>query len=188
MSDEQTLYRRVLRRETHSSRAGAAITVAAVLVLLCVAAGAGAIWLVIDSAARDSVFSATSGFEPDAAVAPMTAVAGGVVALLGLWLLLLGVLPGRKARHGRTAGRVAVVTDDGVAADVIADKVAKSLSTKRDLVSVTVGRRNAVVTVTPVSGVPVDEEAARQAASDAASSLGRPLSPRIDVASRGVIA
>lgn len=186
--DEQAVYRRLIRRETHSSRAGAAIAVAAVLVVLCVAAGAAAVWLLVDTTARDTVFTALSGFDPEARTAPVVAVAGGVAALLGLWLLLLGVLPGRRPRRGRPAGRVAVVIDDGLAADVIADEVAGELATKRELVRVTVGCRRTVVTVTPVSGLPVDEDAARRAASEAASSLGWPSAPRIAVAPRGVMA
>ncbi|HEY0119503.1 MAG TPA: hypothetical protein VGC04_12050 [Cellulomonas sp.] len=185
---EEAVYRRVLRRETHASRAAAAITVAVVLVVLCAAAGASAVWFLVDATARDRVFAAVSGFDVRARTAPVVAVVGGVVMLLGLWLLLLGVLPGRRARHGRTAGRLAVVTDDGVAADVIADTVAGALAVARDLVHVSVGHRSAVVTITPVSGVAVDEAAARRAASDATSRLGRPLAPRIAVASRGVVA
>ncbi len=188
MTEQQMVYRRILRRETHSSRAGAAIVVAVILILLCLAVGAGVVWLAIDPGLRDAMHSWSSGLAGDGFAPPPLLAGGAIVAILGLWLVLLALLPGRRARQGRIAGRVALLADDEVTANAIADRVARRLGVDRGQVRVTVARRAAAVQITPVSGVPVDQQAAARAVDEVADGLGLSLVPRITVADHGVLA
>ncbi len=185
---DRALSLRVLRRETHSSRAGAAIVVAIVLALIGIAAGAGSVWLLVDPGTREAVAAYLSALTAEGLVTPVVIVAAVVAALLGLWLVLLALLPGRRPRHGRFDGRIAVVAEDGVVADLIADRVAKTLGVDRSRIRATVGRRTATVVVTPTSGVTVDRGAASGAVETASSGLGIPLVPHIVVAEHGVVA
>ncbi len=185
---ERAAYRRVLRRETHSPRAGAAVTVAVVLGLLGLGVGAGSIWLLVDAAARDAAVGSLGGLTSDRLASPVVLAAGIVAGLLGLWLALLALLPGRRARHGRFDGRIVVIAEDGVIADLVADRVARTLGVERTRIRATVGRRTAMVVVTPTSGLAVDRGAACGAVESATADLGMPLAARVVVAGRGVIA
>ncbi len=185
---ERSIYRRVLRRELHSSRAGGAIAVALLLGLAGLAAGAGAAWLLVDPDTRHLVAEALRGLTAERLAAPVVLGAGIVAGLLGLWLVLLAVLPGRRARHARFDGRTAVFADDGVIADIVVDRVAKALGIERGRIRATVAQRSTKVVVTPTSGVAVNRSAASGAAEAASADLGTPLAPQIIVAAQGVIA
>jgi hypothetical protein len=111
---------------------------------------------------------------------------GGVA--VGLILVALALLPGHRARHGRTAGRVELVVDDGLLADAAAHAVAERCALAPSQVSVTVTARRARVRIRPISGVPVDERAAAAAAERALDRLGYPLQPVVIVSSKGVLA
>lgn len=188
MSEHERLYRRILRRETHSSRTAAVLAVAATLIVLCLAVGAAAVRLAVDSASRETVVSWASGASGDTFARPAVITGGAIAATLGLWLVLLAMLPGRRARHGRLAGRVALLADDEVTADAIADRVARELGLDRRQVRVTVARRAAAVKVTPTSGVAVDQHAAARAVDEVVEGLGLALVPLVTVAAQGVLA
>ncbi|WP_431806779.1 hypothetical protein [Microbacterium paraoxydans] len=179
--------RRLLRRETRSSRTAPATVLAVLLaVVLLGLLGVGA------AAAVDAGFRAdATALLADVAEAlrvPAVAIAtGAVLVVLAVLLLALAVLPGRRARRARLSGRTALVVDDGVLADAIADGVARRTGVPRSRVSVTVGRRSATVRLTPTSGVPVDREAAQTAAADVLSEVGFALTPRVHVETEGVV-
>ncbi|WP_423463827.1 hypothetical protein ACO229_03840 [Promicromonospora sp. MS192] len=187
MRDERSLHRWVLRRETHSSRTGAAVAVASVLAVVMVAvAGVGAWWFAAPGS-RDAIggWLGTASSVTGDRVALTTA---GVVALvLALVLVALAVLPGRLPRRARSADRLAVLVDDGVLADAVADAVAARCGVDPRQVSATVGRRRTTVRVTPTSGVPVDHAAATEAAADAVAAVGFTTTARLTVAPQGVV-
>jgi hypothetical protein len=94
--------RRILYRETHSSRAAVA-TVAAVLVMALAAyglleAGVHAIgqpaWLIEPQLAAERIVALPAGIPP-----LLLGVIGAVLAMAGLVFVLNAVLPGRRARH-----------------------------------------------------------------------------------------
>jgi hypothetical protein len=188
MTNEQTTYRRVLRRETHAPRTIPAAVVAAVGVVLLLALLAGGVWWLVDEAFRGGV---ARWFDALAAGGPQQAVpfgVGAVLVLLAVVLLALAVLPGRRARRARTTARTALLVDDGVIADSIAESVARRVGVDRGRVTVTVGRRNVAVRITPTSGVPVDRFAAESAVNDILSGIGFVATPRVTVDENGVIA
>jgi len=188
MSSERAVYRRVLRRETHSSRAGAAITVAVCLILLLIAAGAGCVFLILHLptvAVLEEVFAELGRFRP--AVRYPVLGGGIVLAVLGLIVLVLGIVPGRKARRQLASERTAVVVDDTVIANAIADRVSSAAGADRGRVKVTVGRRRADVRIVPTSGVPVSMAAATDAAGTEAAGYGLSGHPRVRIAEHGAV-
>lgn len=94
--------RRILYRETHSSRAAVA-TVAAVLVMALAAYGlleaavhaiGQPAWLIEPQLAAERIVALPAGIPP-----LLLGVIGAVVAMAGLVFVLNAVLPGRRARH-----------------------------------------------------------------------------------------
>lgn len=185
---------RIIRRETHSSRAVVA-SVAAVLVLVVAGyglleAGVHAIgqpaWLIDPRAAGDQLVRLPAGV-PTALLAAL----GAVLAMLGLVFFLNGILPGRRARHvlHGTGTGPAVVVDDEVIASALARRARLAANVTPDQVMVVVSQRQVVVNVRPTSGVPVDQDVVLAAVQDELDhmSLEPAPAPRVTVASSGVI-
>lgn len=187
MNDEKAVYRRVLRRETHSPRTVAAVVVALALLLVLAAGAVLAVWTAIDPSLRDAMvqrFDAAASWGGSRAV---VIVAGCVLVLIALLLVVLAVAPGRRPRRGRTTDRVALLVDDGVLADAAAERVARSVGVDRRQVSVTVGRRRVIARITPTSGVPVPVASALDALRRTMDDLGFPAEPRVSVAGTGTV-
>jgi len=166
MSTSST-YRRVLRRETHSSRSGVAVTLAVLLVLVfawigteSVLAALGTAPLLVAPADAASAVLGAAG----APVGALTAV-GAVVAIVGLVLIVVSLAPGRRGRRAATADRTAAVVDDRVIARSLARTASFAGDVHPDRVSVSVGKKVALVEIDPVSGRTADlrsiEEAVR---------------------------
>ena len=187
MRDEKAIYRRVIRRETHAARTAPAVVVAAVAAVVSVAVVVAGVWWTVDAGARDSAsrwWADASSVVPSAVL-----VAGGAVAvLIALLLAASALLPGGRARRARTTDRVAVVIDDGVLADAVADAVSLDAGVERGRVSVTLTRREVHVRVTPTSGLALDEAGVAVASDRVIAALGLALKTRVSVASSGVIA
>lgn len=187
MKNEQATYRRVLRRETHASRTAPATVTALIVFVLLLAAIAAGVWWLVDDGFRERVTR-----EFDAFIAVMLPVvpiaAGAVLVILALVLLALALLPGRRARRARMTQRTALLVDDGVIADSVAEAVARRAGVERSRASVTVGRRNVTVRITPTSGIPVDRFAAESAVTDILAEIGFSANPRIIVEASGVVA
>ncbi|TFD47817.1 hypothetical protein E3T55_14785 [Cryobacterium frigoriphilum] len=181
--------RRVLRRETHSSRSGLAITVALLIIVVCLIVGTEMVLQLLGRAPL--LFSPTDAARTAAAPASdlrrVMVPLGIGVALVGLLLLLAAVLPGRRTRHGLSTDRLAVVVDDEVIASALARSAAIAAGVAPDAVRVTVGRRSAQVRLTPTSGIRVDEARVTEAAVSALERVGpRPsIRPRLLVAPTG---
>jgi hypothetical protein len=188
MTSERTIYRRVLRRETHSSRTSAAVVAASVAIAILAAGVIGGVWGLLDPRV---VGEARVWFDEAIPVGNRAAasVAAGVIALLlALVLIALAVGPGRRARRARTTERVALLVDDGVLADAVADAVALRCGIDRRQVATTLGRSSVTVRITPTSGIRVDDDAAAAAASSTMTALGFTATPRVRVESGGVVA
>lgn len=188
MNKEQAVYRRVLRRETHSSRAGAAVTLASVLIVLLVAATAFGVWWVVDRGLRDDVADQTAAVSSIAGDGGTLMTAGCVAVVLAIVLIAVALLPGRLARRARSTDRLALLVDDGVLADSVADAVAARCGIDPRQVSATINRRTATVRVTPTSGVDVDRAAATDSAVATLAAVGFSVAPKLFVADRGVVA
>ncbi|MFB2557434.1 hypothetical protein [Herbiconiux liangxiaofengii] len=159
------LYRRIVRRETHSSRAGIAVTVAVILALVLawigtesVLAGLGRPPLLVTPAdAATAVLGAAS-----APVGLVTAIAAAV-AVVGVVLVVVALAPGRRGRRGALRSRTATVVDDGVIARSLARTASYAGDVDPDQVHVTVARRRAVIDVTRTSGRSTDVGSIRAA-------------------------
>ncbi|MGM9472905.1 hypothetical protein ACS5PJ_12970 [Pseudarthrobacter sp. YS3] len=186
--------RRILYRETHSSRAAVA-TVAAVLVMAAAAyglleSGVHAIgqpaWLIEPQLAAERIVALPAGIPP-----LLLGASGAVVAMAGLFFLLNAVLPGRRARHvldgmGTSA---AVVVDDEVIASALARSARLAANVTPEQVMVVVSQRQVIVNVRPTSGVPVAETAVLAAVQEEVREMSLfPLPEvRVNIATAGVI-
>lgn len=157
-----TLYRRVLRRETHSPRAALAVF-AAVLLILAFA------WMATESVLEllgrppllvspgEALLAVIS--LPTAVITPAIVGAGVVATIIGLIFVAYAVLPGRRARHTGVVGRTAVVVDNAVIASALARTASNAANIDPDQVVVSIGHRTAEIRVRPSSGFSVDEAA-----------------------------
>ncbi|MFJ4170941.1 DUF6286 domain-containing protein [Paenarthrobacter sp. NPDC089714] len=153
---------RILRRETHSSRAGAAGIAAVLVILLCVYAllesGVRAVgqppWLIDPGTAAERIIALPAGMQP-----LLLGAAGAVIAMVGLFFFLHALLPGRRARHLLRDPRIAVVVDDEVLASALARRARAAANVTPEQVMVVVSQRLVVVNVRPTSGSRVSEEA-----------------------------
>ncbi|QHC68235.1 hypothetical protein GSU68_17760 [Rathayibacter sp. VKM Ac-2759] len=160
-----SLYPRILRRETHSSRSGSAIVLAAVLILLFAWLGTEAVIAALGQPAllvapQDG---ATALLSAASAPIALTAAAGAVAALIGLVLLVLSFAPGRRGRRIAGSGRTATVVDDRVIAQSVARTAAYASDVDPDQVSVSIGRSTVGVTVARTSGRSTDIGGIREA-------------------------
>ena len=188
MKDRQAIYRRLLRRETHSSRSGVAVVFAVLFAAVLLALVGLAVWAGYDEGFRQIV---AAWIEDSVAAVDGPALLVGVGAaclVIAATLILVAVLPGRRARHARATERFALVADDGVLADAAADAVSRACALGRAQVSTTLARRGLAVRITPTSGIHVDRQRAARAASAALVGAGFDGEATVDVAQEGVIA
>ncbi|AXH34173.1 DNA/RNA endonuclease G [Humibacter sp. BT305] len=167
MSTTDPVLGRVVRRETHSPRTAATAIVLVVLML-------GLAYLGVEIVLRllslpPLLLSPGQGLDWLAALPtgqPAAAVVGGsiVVALIGLVLIVLALGAGRLPKH--RMGEEAVVVDNGVIAQALAQHVSDELSLGRENVTVGVAHRAADITVRPQPGLTVDPAAVRAAAEE----------------------
>jgi len=158
MSTHNALYGRITRRETHSPRSTLAIVLAVIVILACALASTE----IVLALASQKPLVARPGAVADLLVnmpryPPATVIAVGVLAaIVGLVLVIAALAPGRTARHVVATERTAAVVDNEVIASALARHAARAGNVDPDSVSVSVSHRQAVVRVTPVSGLPVD--------------------------------
>lgn len=192
VAGEDPAMSRILRRETHSSRAGAAVIAAVLVIILCVyallEAGVRAVgqppWLVDPTTAAERIIALPEGISP-----LLLGASGAVVAMVGLFFLLHAVLPGRRARHLLRDPRTAVVVDDEVLASALARRARMAANVTQEQVMVVVSRQIVVVNVRPTSGSRVSHDAvlaAVQAELEEMSPVPMPT-VRVNLASSGVI-
>ena len=163
-----SLYKRIVRRETHSSRAGIAITLAVLLIIALAWIGTEAVLAAVGTAPLLLAPTDLVGSTLDAASAPvgvLTAVAV-VVALIGLVLIVVSLAPGRRGRRGAKAERTVAVVDDRVIARSLARTASYAGDVDPSQVSVSVGKRSALIEVTRTSGRQTDVRSIDEAVRD----------------------
>lgn len=188
---------RIVRRETRSTRAGAAIVAAVVVMAL---AGYGLLeaavhaigqppWLIEPQVAAERLTALPAGISP-----LLLAAIGAVLAMVGLVFFLNGVAPGRRARHTLAggwleSGRPAVVIDDEVIASSLARRARLAANVTPEQVMVVVSQRQVMVNVRPTSGVPVNGDAVLAAVREEVDQMALDPAPevRINVAPSGVV-
>lgn len=163
---EASAYRRILRRETHSSRSGAAVIVLIALVIVSA-------WVGIESVYAGLGLKALLFSPLDSLATLVTAsthqgglvIAVGIVTgIVGVILVIIGLTPGRRGRHTIDDPRVAVVVDDQVVAASLARRARLAGSLAPGQVNAWVSRTSARITITPASGARADDESVLAAA------------------------
>lgn len=162
------LYRRIVRRETHSSRSGIAITLAIILIVVLAWIGTESVLaaigqpplLVAPADAAGAVLGAAGG-----PVGVLTAI-GAVVAIVGIVLIVVSLAPGRRGRRGGASQRTVAVVDDRVIARSLARTASYAGDVDPDQVNVSVGKRSAVIEVTRTSGRSTDLRSIDEAVRD----------------------
>lgn len=159
------IYRRVVRRETHSSRSGIAIVLAVLLILVFA-------WIGTEAVLAALMQPALLVSPADAAVAVLDAVsapvallitAGAVGAVIGIILIIVSFAPGRRGRRGSISSRTAAVVDDRIIAQSVAGTASYAGDVDPDQVKVTVGGRSVNVDVTRSSGRTADVRGIQEA-------------------------
>lgn len=169
--NENSLRRRLVRRERYSSRSRAVIIA---LALVCL----GLAYLGTESVLA-ALGLAPLLVAPDQMVAAVNTptlqvtIGAGAAMLFGLVLVVLALAPGRRARHAIPHERLAIVVDDIVLAGALGRAARAAASVPADRVRTTVSSRRARVAVTPSSGFPVD----RAGVSTATDALAAALAP-----------
>lgn len=170
--NKSALYKRVVRRETHSSRSGIAIVLAVILIVVFAWVGTESVLAALKQPALlVSPKNAVVGVL-DAAAAPagLLTAGGAIVAVVGIILIVVSFAPGRRGRRGVDAGRTAVVVDDRVIAQSVSASGAYAGDVDPDQVKVTVGKRALDVDVTRTSGRTADIRSIQDAVNDELSS------------------
>ncbi|BCW64972.1 hypothetical protein [Arthrobacter sp. StoSoilB22] len=184
--------RRLVRRETHSSRAVPSILTASVLL-------AASLWLSLESVLwllKDQPLLASPAQmlrwleELPGKTVPAGLIAAGIgVALLGLLVLGLGVGRGRRRRRSLESDRAAVVVDDDVIAAAVSGRVRLAAGLAPGQATTTVGGRSVRVQVRPTSGQPLAVDRVREAVDGelAAYGLDRRMTSGVRVLTEGAV-
>ncbi|WP_104193473.1 DUF6286 domain-containing protein [Cryobacterium sp. Y82] len=162
------IYRRIGRRELHSPRSAAAISVAIVVITLCGWLGTEIVLLLIG---QPPLFVTPAGLAAAIASvstvpASLLAVSALVCAILAITLLVIAVTPGQRARHLIDSERTVTVVDDEVIASALAGHAARVGRIDPDSTRVSISRRLATVHLVPTSGQPVQRDSVQQAVRD----------------------
>ena len=165
----RSTYKRLLRRETHSPRTVAAVSLASVIIAGCLYGGAELVLELLDRPALlVAPTDAVAYVSQVNRLAPAILLTAGILAgLAGIALVLVALLPGRRARHEGDSDRAAVVVDDDVIAASLERRASVAAHVAPDNVDVTVSERSATVRLTPESGMLPNRFTAEKAIADA---------------------
>ncbi|MGJ3191937.1 hypothetical protein [Paenarthrobacter sp. FR1] len=190
--NQDRIQRRMIRRETHSSRALPSIISACVLMVVFLWLAAEAVlWILKDQPLLASPSQMLQWLVdlPDTTLPAGMAATGAGLGILGLLLLGLAVGRGRKARRSLASQRAAVVVDDDVIAAALSNTTRLAAGLAPGQVTTTVGGRSVRVQVRPTSGVPLDLESVTTVVDGelAAFALDRRASSSVRVLNQGAV-
>lgn len=153
---------RILRRETHRSRATSSVIFAIVLILVLAWQGTEIVLQLIGQPALlvspDQLATWLAKLPERTTQAGLIAAGAGIV-VIGLIVLGIALGSGRKARRVLSSDRGAIVVDDSVVADALARAASTLARVQPEQVFARVSGRKATVDIRPTSGVPVDRDA-----------------------------
>lgn len=183
----------LIRRETHSSRAIAAITVAILLLT-------GLIYFIVEAilalSNKDKLLITPSEIWrgittiTDSKQLAIVTTLGIVLTLLGLIILLKAILPGALGRHSLKDSRTAYIVDDGVIASNVSRRVREVAGLPTGHVTTGVSGREITVQMTPLSGKPIDKEVVHKRVSTALEGIkiAPPTRLKLQVSEDGKVA
>lgn len=182
----------IQRRQTHSARSAASIVAAVLVALTC-------LYFMFEAAVKSigqDVWIKSPGqwwswlaALPGSASPGLLGAGSLVLLVLGLFFVLQGLLPGRKARRAIANDRAIVIVDHEVLAATLARRARTEANVSPEQVVVAVAHGHVDVQVRPTSGVRVDADAVRAAVADElAVNLVDPVPPvTVRVADTGVV-
>lgn len=190
MSDDER--RKLQSHELHSARSTASIIAAVLVTAIC-------LYFMFEAAMKSLgqdvwIRSPDQWGQwlmdlPDSAN-PLVLAAGSLVLLaLGLFFLLHGILPGRRARHAIPNERAIVIVDDGVLASTLARRARTEAGVTPEQVVVIVSRNHVDVQLRPTSGIGIDAAVVHAAIDDElrANRIEPVPDVRVHVAETGVV-
>ncbi|MFC8040997.1 hypothetical protein ACFUOZ_16715 [Paenarthrobacter sp. NPDC057355] len=191
MSKDATI-RRLVRRETHSSRAVPSIVTATLVAAVSLwLALESVLWLLKDQpllASPAQMFRWLIELPANTTQAGMVAAGAGLGTLA---LVLFGVAFGRGRRQRRSiaGGRAAVVVDHEVIAAAVSRKVRRATGLAPGQVTTTVGGRTVRVQVRPTSGEPLVAADIQETVDGelAAYAMDRPLRSSVHILNEGAV-
>ncbi len=189
---QDRVIRRMIRRDTHSSRSIPSVVVASLLLITF-------LWLALESVLwllKDQPLLASPAhlrqwlLELPANTIPAGMTAAGVgLGILGLLIIGIAVGKGRRPRRALASDRTATVVDDDVIAAAVSSKARLAAGLAPGQVTTTVGGRSVRVQVRPTSGVPLNLESIKTALDGelAAYALDRPVKRNVRVMNEGAV-
>ncbi len=185
------IYSRLVRRETHSSRSTIAIVVALILAIVLA-------WIAVESVlaalGQPALLAAPADAVKavlDAASAPAGAIVAGavVVAVVGLILVIVSLSPGRRGRRSAGVDRTAVVVDDRVIAQRLAQTAGYAGDISPDQVKVSVGGGSVDVLLELQPGRTVDKAGVQRSVEEelAGYDITPALRPKVRVSEKGSV-
>jgi len=175
--------RRLRRRSVHRSRSTA---VAVALVVLALVAA----WVGTESVLRalgrppllaDPQSAVDTALRPDAAFVTLAEVVAGALVVLGIVLVVLAVTPGRRHRSVVEHDRGGVVVDTRILASTAANAAGSAAGVPEGNASASARGRRTEVRIVPVTGIPVDEAAVRDAVRERLGALDERFGRRVRV-------
>ncbi|AMB58610.1 DUF6286 domain-containing protein [Microterricola viridarii] len=155
------VFRRILRRESHSPRTVAMVVAVTLLLLSLAYIGTE---LVLDLVSRPALLLEPAAAAqwivglPTAQPGWVIGIGGAAMAILGFVFVFLALTPGRLPKHQMRCGERAVLVDNGVIAASLAQHISDETGVARDDITVGVAHRTVDVTIRPAFGVPMDRD------------------------------
>ncbi|PRB37036.1 hypothetical protein CQ020_21555 [Arthrobacter sp. MYb23] len=189
---QDRVIRRMIRRDTHSSRSVPSVVVASILLVTF-------LWLALESVLwllKDQPLLASPAqlrqwlLDLPANTIPAGMTAAGVgLGILGLLIIGIAVGKGRRPRRALASDRTATVVDDDVIAAAVSSKARLAAGLAPGQVTTTVGGRSVRVQVRPTSGVPLNLESIKTALDGelATYALDRPVKRNVRVLNEGAV-
>jgi hypothetical protein len=177
------LERRLRRRSVHRSRSTA---VSVALVVLAIVAA----WIGTESVLKavgqrpllaDPQTVVDTALRPDAAFTTIAEVVAAVLVIAGIVLVVLALKPGRQPRSPIDHERGAVVIDTRILASTAANAAAQAANVPESNTTASARGHHTEVRVVPLSGIPVDQAAVRDAVQERLGRLGGKHGSRVRV-------
>lgn len=186
------LERRLRHRSVHRSRSTAVSIALIVLVLVAAWIGLESVLAAVGAAPLlvAPQTAANAALQPAALGTTITVASAVVLLVLGIWLVVLAVAPGRQHRRTVARDRAVVVVDDRIVASTAVSAASIAAGLSPDQVDAWAKGRRVGIRIVPTSGVPIDTDAVRSAVEDRLRSVDDKLVRRVtvDTANKGVLA
>lgn len=191
MSSTTPLERRLRRRSVHRSRSTAVSIALGVLALVAVWVGLEAVLAAVGATPLllSPQDAADAALRPAPTGTAITVAAAVVLLVLGIWLVVLAVAPGRQHRRTVADDRAVVVVDDRIVASTAVAAASAAAAVPDDQVEAWARGHRIAVRVVPTTGDPVDADTVRDAVADRLGRLDDRLGRRVhvDIADKGVL-